>query len=216
MYNSLEERALIKSLAHNDDVPGVVVGVGSEVPEQTHPERFRREYGVRGPFAIYIGRIDENKGCHELFQHFIRYAASRSPRLSLVLIGNPIMPVPDHPRIRHLGVLPDADKFDALAAADALIMPSYYESLSMVALEAWALGPTGAGQRTLRRAERSMRPEQRRPLLRELRRVCGDAPPARVEPAHQRLARSEWAQLLWNSLQLADDRAQVSRRRGAA
>ena len=27
-----------------------------------------------------------------------------------------------------------------MAAADVLIMPSYYESLSMVALEAWALG----------------------------------------------------------------------------
>jgi glycosyltransferase involved in cell wall biosynthesis len=27
-----------------------------------------------------------------------------------------------------------------MAAADLLIMPSYYESLSMVALEAWALG----------------------------------------------------------------------------
>jgi glycosyltransferase involved in cell wall biosynthesis len=34
----------------------------------------------------------------------------------------------------------DRDKFDAIAAAEALIMPSYYESLSMVALEAWALG----------------------------------------------------------------------------
>jgi glycosyltransferase involved in cell wall biosynthesis len=36
--------------------------------------------------------------------------------------------------------LSDEDKFDALAAADLLIMPSYFESLSMVALEAWALG----------------------------------------------------------------------------
>src|SRR5262249_17360756 len=34
----------------------------------------------------------------------------------------------------------DTDKFDAMAAADLLIMPSYFESLSMVALEAWALG----------------------------------------------------------------------------
>jgi glycosyltransferase involved in cell wall biosynthesis len=50
------------------------------------------------------------------------------------------MPVPQHPRIHHLGFLPDADKYDALAAADLLIMPSYFESLSMVALEAWALG----------------------------------------------------------------------------
>jgi glycosyltransferase involved in cell wall biosynthesis len=34
----------------------------------------------------------------------------------------------------------DDDKFDGIAAADALVMPSYLESLSMVALEAWALG----------------------------------------------------------------------------
>ena len=48
--------------------------------------------------------------------------------------------MPKHPRIHHLGFLDDRDKFDALAAADLLIMPSYFESLSMVALEAWALG----------------------------------------------------------------------------
>ena len=39
-----------------------------------------------------------------------------------------------------MGFLDDTDKFDAIAAADLLIMPSYFESLSMVALEAWALG----------------------------------------------------------------------------
>ena len=57
-----------------------------------------------------------------------------------MLIGKEMLPIPEHPRIRHLGFLDDQDKFDALAAADLLLMPSYYESLSMVALEAWALG----------------------------------------------------------------------------
>jgi glycosyltransferase involved in cell wall biosynthesis len=140
MYNSHEERAMIHAAAGNAGVPGVVVGVGSEVPAEPRGDRFRQKFGLRQPFAIYIGRIDENKGCGELFSHYKRYAATFPRGLDLVLIGSALMPVPDHPRIHHLGFLPDEDKFDALAAADLLIMPSYYESLSMVALEAWALG----------------------------------------------------------------------------
>ncbi len=57
-----------------------------------------------------------------------------------MLIGHSLLPIPEHPRVRHLGFLDDLDKFDAMAAAELLIMPSYFESLSMVALEAWALG----------------------------------------------------------------------------
>ena len=140
MYNSPEERAMIVAAAGNASVPGVVVGVGSEVPDRVEPERFRRKFNRRRPFAIYIGRIDENKGCGELFSHFQRYAAAFPGGMDLVLIGSAIMEVPKHPRIHHLGFLDDRDKFDALAAADVLIMPSYFESLSMVALEAWALG----------------------------------------------------------------------------
>ena len=140
MYNSHEERAMIHAAAKNQDVPGVVVGVGSDVPERVDASRFRRNFKLDRPFAIYIGRVDENKGCRELFEHFRRYTATLQRGLDLVLVGSAIMPVPDHPRIHHLGFLDDRDKFDALAAAELLIMPSYFESLSMVALEAWGLG----------------------------------------------------------------------------
>ncbi|MBI2834689.1 MAG: glycosyltransferase family 4 protein [Acidobacteria bacterium] len=140
MYNSFEERALIQAVSGNEHVPGVVVGVGSEVGARPDRLRFRQKYGIRGPFAIYVGRIDENKGCQELFDYFRRYANNVRSRLSLVLIGSSILDIPSHPRIRHLGYVSDEDKFDAIAAADVLIMPSYFESLSMVVLEAWALG----------------------------------------------------------------------------
>jgi glycosyltransferase involved in cell wall biosynthesis len=140
MYNSPEEQAMIQAATGNQHVPGVVVGVGSDVPDRTDPSRFRRRHKIQQRFAIYIGRIDANKGCAELFDYFQRYATTFPRGLDLVLIGNPIIPVPNHHRIHHLGFLPDEDKFDALAAADLLIMPSYFESLSMVALEAWALG----------------------------------------------------------------------------
>jgi glycosyltransferase involved in cell wall biosynthesis len=140
MYNSPEERAMIQAVAHNAQVPSVVVGIGSEIPANPQPQRFRQKFNIRGPFAIYVGRIDENKGCRELFDYFSTYLREGVGKLSLVLIGNSILPVPQHPRIRHLGFLPDSDKFDAIAASDLLLMPSYYESLSMVALEAWGLG----------------------------------------------------------------------------
>jgi glycosyltransferase involved in cell wall biosynthesis len=139
MFNSFEERSMLQRAAGRD-LPGVVVGVGSDVPEWPQPDRFRHRHGIPGPFAIYVGRIDENKGCNELFDFFQRFERTMPGQLRLVLIGKSILPIPDDPRIHHLGFLPDEDKFDAMAAADVLIMPSYYESLSMVALEAWALG----------------------------------------------------------------------------
>ena len=139
LYNSFEERALIQHVSGNRAVPGVVVGVGSEVPDEADAARFRARTGIAGPFALYVGRIDPNKGCADLFSHFRGYAAEGG-RLDLVLAGSARMPVPDDPRIRELGFVSEEEKYDALAAADVLIMPSPYESLSMVTLEAWAMG----------------------------------------------------------------------------
>jgi glycosyltransferase involved in cell wall biosynthesis len=145
MYNSFEERAMLQAVAHAGTHPppdqaSVVVGIGSEVPARTDPQRFRRAHGLDGPFLVYVGRIDENKGCLELFAYFQRYLRVTGSPLTLVLIGHSLLPVPEHPRIRHLGFVDDATKYDAIAAADALVMPSRFESLSMVALEAWAVG----------------------------------------------------------------------------
>ena len=140
MYNSLEERALIQSVSNNQSVPGVVVGIGSEIPERSNGGRFRQKFEMRDRFAIYVGRIDENKGCAELFDFFEHYSASVVDGMHLVLIGTAHIPIPTHPRIHHLGFVDDQDKYDAMAAAELLIMPSYLESLSMVALEAWAMG----------------------------------------------------------------------------
>jgi glycosyltransferase involved in cell wall biosynthesis len=140
MYNSHEERAMIQSVAANDTVPGVVVGVGSDIPPGAVAERFRRTYDIRGPYVLYVGRIDENKGCRELFQFFQQYLFTQRRPLQLVLAGKALLPIPDHPLVRHVGFISDQDKYDALAGCEALIMPSFYESLSMVAIEAWAMG----------------------------------------------------------------------------
>ncbi|OFW14378.1 MAG: hypothetical protein A3H29_06450 [Acidobacteria bacterium RIFCSPLOWO2_02_FULL_67_21] len=140
MYNSIEERAAIQAVARNGHVPGVVVGIGSEIPADVDAGRARQKFELRDPFLVYVGRIDANKGCHELFDFFARYLDTTRRTVDLVLVGKADVPIPAHPRIRHLGFVSDRDKFDVIAAAAALVMPSYYESLSMAALEAWALG----------------------------------------------------------------------------
>ena len=137
VYNSHEERAMIEGVAENGHVPGDVVGVGSALPESMDADAFRRKHGIDGPFILYVGRIDENKGCRQLFDFFRRYREQTSSALKLVLIGKAVLPVPPDPSIVALGFQPDQEKWNALAACDLLSMPSRYESLSMVTLEAW-------------------------------------------------------------------------------
>ena len=140
VYNSVEEKRLIQGLSANYQVPGDVVGVGSEIPNRTDAEAFRRKFKIEEAFVLYVGRIDENTGCKQLFEFFSRFKSEVNTPLKLVLIGSAIMKVPEDPSILHLGFLSDEDKFNALDASEILMMPSFYESLSMVLLEAWAMG----------------------------------------------------------------------------
>lgn len=140
VYNSVEERAMIERVSGNQAVPGDVVGVGSALPERVDPDGFRRRHGLPGRFALYVGRVDENKGCRQLFDFFRRYVRETGSELKLALIGKELLPVPRDASIVPLGFLPDQEKWDGLAAAELLLMPSRYESLSMVTLEAWWAG----------------------------------------------------------------------------
>ena len=141
IYNSHEERAMINEIAQNRDIPGDVVGVGTEVPDSFSMEEFRRKFDISGPYIIYIGRIDENKGCDQLFQFFLRYKREKRAEneVKLVLVGSTKLKIPAHDDVVYLGFLSEEDKFSGLGGADLLLMPSFYESLSMVTLEAWAL-----------------------------------------------------------------------------
>ena len=167
MYNSFEERALIHALVGNEHVPGVVVGVGSMIPDAVDPTRARQKFGLRDPFVVYVGRIDANKGCAELFDYFHRVPRSRiePTTLDLVLIGTPVMPIPEHPRIRHLGFVSDQDKFDVLAAAEALVMPSYLREPVDGGARSVGARPAGARERRVRCAAGSVPAQQRRAVL---------------------------------------------------
>lgn len=139
IYNSVEERLMINSVSRNEHIPGDVVGVGIDIPPEYSGEAFRRKFRIEGDYIVYIGRVDENKGCHRLFDYFLRFKKETGSPVRLVLAGSTILRIPAHPDILYLGFISEEDKFNALDGAALLVMPSFYESLSMVMLEAWAL-----------------------------------------------------------------------------
>jgi glycosyltransferase involved in cell wall biosynthesis len=133
---------MIRRVSQNDETPGDVVGVGSELPTRLDPAAFRRWSGVDGPFVLYVGRVDLNKGCPQLFDNFLRYRAETGSPLRLVLIGQSQLEIPSTSAIVPLGFRRDQDKWDALAASELFVMPSRLESLCMAVLESfWAEKP---------------------------------------------------------------------------
>ena len=100
---------------------------------------FRRRHRIHGPFALYGGRIDPGKGCEELIEYFSSYVSDGGDA-SLVLMGVKLMPLPEEPFINFAGMLSEQERLQALEAATIVVCPSPYESLSLIALEALAVG----------------------------------------------------------------------------
>lgn len=140
IFNTLEERDFLRRRFPRVRLEGPIVGVAVDRPQDVNPIRFRNTYNIKDSFLLYVGRIDPCKGCEELFHHFLAHRRSGGKPEKLLLLGKAVMPVPKHPDIISLGFVSEQTKWDGLAACDVLVMPSPHESLSMVLLEAWAIG----------------------------------------------------------------------------
>lgn len=135
-----EERTFIERRFHTAHIASAVIGGGVDPVADAQPDRFRRRAGIAGPYLLYVGRVDVEKGCRDLVDAFLAWRATSREPLSLALMGTVAMRLPRHPALVPLGFRPEQEKCDALTGATALVMPSPYESFSFVLLEAWAQG----------------------------------------------------------------------------
>ena len=137
LFMTPEEQELVSSRALHPLRTSVVAGIGIEpAPIGSTPRTPIDRLDIPSTYLLYLGRVDRNKGCDALLESFQEYAATRTD-VTLVLAGPAKMQVPEHPQIRVLGYVSDEVRSALLAHACALLVPSWYESLSIVLLEAW-------------------------------------------------------------------------------
>ena len=139
-FNTEVEKAFLKATFDIRAVAEETVGCGVDLLAGTaHTTRAGRNGLPEGPFLLYGGRIDPGKGCDQLFDFFETYKEQGGPA-TLVLMGAKLMPLPDVPWVRYAGLLSEADRLRALEAATIVVVPSPFESLSLLALEGMAVG----------------------------------------------------------------------------
>lgn len=136
-----EERMFVRKRFKTQGIPCEVMGTGVNVPDQVDPAAFCHKYNIRNRYIVYVGRVDEEKDCPMMFHYFSEYQR-RNPRsgIKLVLMGREECRVPEHEDIRSLGYVSEQDKFNGVAGAEVLVIPSQQENLPDALLTAMAMG----------------------------------------------------------------------------
>ena len=140
LFNTLEEQALVETSAGRSLHPAAVSGFGIEPAPPRVARTGLDALGIPADYVLYLGRVDRNKGAGALAGYFCDHIDQGGIDTTLVFAGPATIRIPAHPRIRALGFVSDAVRDALLDHARALVVPSPYESLSIVLLEAWNRG----------------------------------------------------------------------------
>ncbi|AFC99374.1 Glycosyltransferase [Methanocella conradii HZ254] len=128
-----EEKALTDGI-FGTEKKGTVIGAPIKELE-AFANGFREKYGIFSPFILYVGRVDKLKNVQVLLNYFERYRMERKNDIKLVLCGSGPLKV-SQDGVVCTGFMPEEDKYGAIRAAIAVVLPSRYESFSYSMLEA--------------------------------------------------------------------------------
>jgi glycosyltransferase involved in cell wall biosynthesis len=140
LYHSPEEQAFAEAELGVNSPGGIGVGTHLITRLPADPDRGRKYVATQGRYVVYCGRYVAEKGLVELLDYAQRYTAEQSGRYTFVFVGQGNVLIPAEKWARDLGFVNESIKHEVLAGADGLIHLSPFESLSLVALEAWAQG----------------------------------------------------------------------------
>lgn len=141
IFNSEPERKLVKKLYPTSYQISKTLGVGVSPPLNIHSSLTSFENLL---FYVYVGRVEHSKGCQELFDYHLKLQDD-FPSLHLILVGKVEMPIPRCNTVISLGYISEELKFKVIQQSQFVVLPSTFESLSMITLEAFTLGKVVLG-----------------------------------------------------------------------
>ena len=140
LYLTNSEKNFVTKKFHNNYVNSDIVGVGIDIEKDVENINLKDRFSIEDEYLIYLGRIDESKGCKNMTDYFLEYKAKYNNNLKLVLAGKTAMNIPVNNDILNLGFVSEIEKINLLKNSKALILPSEFESLSLSTLEAMYFG----------------------------------------------------------------------------
>ena len=142
LYNSVEEKEFVISQFHTEAKPSGLTCVGIDIPDTDRYELPEPFLTYRDQYIVYAGRVSFGKNFNELNRDFIEYKKRNPSPLKLIVMGNidDKMTLTHSEDIIYTGFVTDEQKTAIIANARLLVMPSFYESLSIVILESMAAG----------------------------------------------------------------------------
>ena len=140
LYLTNSEKNFVTKKFHNNYVNSDIVGVGIDIEKDVENINLKDRFHIEDEYLIYLGRIDESKGCKNMIDYFLEYKAKYNNNLKLALAGKTAMNIPVNNDILNLGFVSEIEKINLLKNAKALILPSEFESLSLSTLEAMYFG----------------------------------------------------------------------------
>ncbi|MFH1171542.1 MAG: glycosyltransferase family 1 protein, partial [bacterium] len=123
----------------------------SQSPEDDSPLPLLDAYGVRQPYFLYVGRLQEKKNVPRIVEAFAEMMSNApGENIQLVLAGQPdygyeriLSIIHDHrieQRVKILGYIGGKELPQLMRAARAFLFPSLYEGFGIPILEAQASG----------------------------------------------------------------------------
>jgi glycosyltransferase involved in cell wall biosynthesis len=140
VFNTSEEQDLVVSRFAALPSTRRIISGAIDPPAMHTADAFRNKFDLQDrPYIACVGRIEPAKGTHWLGDQWPRFR-ERHPNAHLILIGHEHVPIPRHNGMIITGFLDEAMKLSAVAGSSLVVLPSEFESLSLVALETWLQG----------------------------------------------------------------------------